>query len=94
MANEAERSAHGGAGTDCPSNERNENTRVNRTTVEPEPFVGIREAASFLGKPSSWLYNRAERLGIPRYRVGQQLRFRLSELAEWVTETGKLGGER
>ena len=55
-----------------------------------EPFVGTEEVAAFLGKPPSWIYNRAERLGIPRYRVGLQYRYRLSEVAAWV-EQGRLG---
>ena len=59
-------------------------------TASVEPFVGTEEVAAFLGKPPSWIYNRAERLGIPRYRVGLQYRFRLSEVAAWV-ERGRLG---
>lgn len=55
-----------------------------------EPFVGTEEVAAFLGKPPSWLYNRAERLGIPRYRVGLHYRYRLSEVAAWVGRS-KLG---
>jgi predicted DNA-binding transcriptional regulator AlpA len=58
-----------------------------------EPFVGTEEVAAFLGKPASWLYNRAERLGVPRYRVGLHYRYRLSEVAEWVAE-GREGGDR
>ena len=50
----------------------------------PESFVGTEDVAAFLGKPPSWLYNRAERLGIPRYRVGNQYRYRLTEVAQWV----------
>jgi len=61
---------------------------------QTEPFVSTEDVAAFLGKPPSWLYNRADRLNIPRYRVGQQLRYRLSEVAQWVEETGRLGGER
>ncbi len=61
------------------------------TAITPiEPFVGTEEVAAFLGKPPSWIYNRAERLGIPRYRVGLQFRYRLSEVAAWV-ERGRLG---
>jgi excisionase family DNA binding protein len=56
-----------------------------------EPFVGTEEVCEFLGKPRSWLYNRAERIGIPRYRVGLQYRYRLSEVVAWV-EQGRLDG--
>ena len=60
------------------------------TTIEP--FVSTEEVCEFLGKPASWLYNRAERLGVPRYRVGLQYRYRLSEVAAWVERT-RQGGE-
>lgn len=50
----------------------------------PEPFVTTEQVADFLGKPRSWVYNNAARLGIPRHALGRQWRFRLSEVAEWV----------
>jgi predicted DNA-binding transcriptional regulator AlpA len=53
-----------------------------------EGFVGTEEVAAFLGKPASWLYNRAEALNIPRYKIGLQYRYRLSEVAEWVVRNG------
>ena len=49
-----------------------------------ERFVTVEETAEYLGKPPSWIYNNAERLRLPRYRVGNQWRFRLSEVDEWV----------
>ena len=56
--------------------------------VSTEAFVTTEDVAAFLGKPPSWLYNRADRLGIPRYRVGQQYRYRISEVAAWVQGSG------
>lgn len=50
----------------------------------PEPFVDTAAVAEFLGKPRSWIHNNAARLGIPRRRVGNHWRFRLSEVAAWV----------
>ena len=49
-----------------------------------ERFVTTDEAAEYLHKPTSWLHNNAGRLRIPRYKVGNQWRYRLSEIAEWV----------
>ena len=49
-----------------------------------EKFVTTDEAAEYLHKPTSWLHNNAGRLRIPRYKVGNQWRYRLSEIAEWV----------
>ena len=56
-----------------------------------EPFVGTEEVAAFLGKPPSWLYNRAERIGLPRYLVGRHYRYRISEVATFIEQT-RLGG--
>lgn len=53
-----------------------------------EPFVTTEEAAEFLGKPKSWIHNNAARLGMPRRRLGNQWRFRLSEISEWVEQAG------
>jgi excisionase family DNA binding protein len=53
-----------------------------------EPFVGTEEVASLLGKPPSFIYNNAERLGLPRYKVGRVFRYRLSEIAAWVERQG------
>ncbi|MER7071021.1 helix-turn-helix domain-containing protein [Terrabacter sp. NPDC000476] len=65
-------------------------------TAASEAFVTTEEVANFLGKPSSWLYNNAHKLHVPRYRVGTQLRYRLSEVAAWVEQTGRIeqGGRR
>ena len=50
----------------------------------PEPYVTTQEAAAFLNKPVSWLYHEAEEQGIPRYKVGNQWRYKRSELDSWV----------
>ena len=42
------------------------------------------EVADYLNKPATWLYNNAGRLGIPRYRIGNHYRYRMSEVAAWV----------
>ncbi|RZS89880.1 AlpA family transcriptional regulator [Motilibacter rhizosphaerae] len=51
-----------------------------------EPFVSPAAVGEHIGKPVSWIYNNAERLGIPRYRLGKQLRFRLSEVDAWLAQ--------
>ncbi|WP_169309981.1 helix-turn-helix domain-containing protein [Aeromicrobium marinum] len=53
-------------------------------TTIAEPFCDTEEAAAFLHKPPSWVYANAGRLRIPRYKVGNHWRYRLSELASWV----------
>ncbi len=53
-------------------------------TGAAEPLVGTGEVAAKLGKPASWVYSQAARLGIPRYKIGQQYRYKLSEVDAWL----------
>jgi hypothetical protein len=55
-----------------------------RLVSTTEPFVTTERVADFIGKPQSWIHNNAGRVGLPRYRVGKQYRYRLSEVATWV----------
>lgn len=41
------------------------------------------DAAKLIGKSSHWLYVNAERLQIPRYRIGGRWVYFETELAEW-----------
>ena len=56
--------------------------------VEPdfvEPMVDARAAHEALCIPLQWLNNKAQRRarGVPAYRIGHLIRFRLSELEQW-----------
>ncbi|GAA4361973.1 helix-turn-helix domain-containing protein [Angustibacter luteus] len=64
------------------------------TSKLPEPFVSTREAARFLDKPPSWLHNCAARSGVPRYKIGKQYRYRLSELERWLNEDAASAAHR
>lgn len=57
-------------------------------SVVRERFVGIDEVATHMGKPVSWIYNNAERLDLPRYRIGNHWRYRLSEVDDWILAGG------
>ena len=50
-----------------------------------EPFVDAREAAYTMNLPMYYLTNAAQRnkLGIPYYRIGRMVRFKLSEISAW-----------
>lgn len=54
------------------------------TKLTTEPWVTTEHVAEFLAKPESWVYNNAARVGIPRYKIGNQYRYRLSEVSAWV----------
>jgi hypothetical protein len=63
-------------------------TKIRKATTL-EAFVSTEDVAAFLGKPLSWVFNNAGPLGIPRYKIGNHYRYRLSEVAKWVTEQGR-----
>jgi len=53
-----------------------------------ERLVDAREAAHCLNLPMYWLTHSRERqrLSLPHYRVGKLLRFKLSELEDWIAD--------
>lgn len=42
------------------------------------------DAADYLATSPAYLRNNCKRLGIPGYKIGNQLRFRRSELDAWL----------
>lgn len=57
-------------------------------STQVETFATTEDVAEFLSKPRSWVHDNAARLGLPRYKVGNQYRYRLSEVAKWVETRG------
>ncbi len=51
-----------------------------------ETWMTTEEIAAHLRKPVTWIYNNADRMGLPRHRLGRQYRYRLSEVDAWVHE--------
>ena len=52
-----------------------------------ETLINTQEAGLYMGKSPAWLRANCQRLGIPSYKVGRQLRFRQSELDLWLERT-------
>lgn len=52
--------------------------------MEHERLVGLKEAADFLGRKPSWLYNRTRTGKIAFYKTGKYCMFKISELMEWL----------
>ena len=52
--------------------------------VPRERWATQGETAEHMGKPVSWLHHEAAALGIPRYKIGNQWRYRLSEVDQWI----------
>lgn len=55
-------------------------------TAVDSPWLTLPEAAAYLSKPASWMYDNAQRLGIPHTRLGREYRFRIDLLDEWLTK--------
>lgn len=53
-----------------------------------ERWVGVEEVASHLGVANDSVYRWVDKRGLPAYRVGRLLRFKLSEVDQWVQEGG------
>lgn len=53
-------------------------------TTTTERYATTEEVAVFLNKPVSWLHHNAAARGIPRARLGNQWRYRISEVVAWV----------
>lgn len=50
----------------------------------PEPWVGVKEAAEFLGCRDRRVYDLVEQQRIPCRHEGRFVKFRLSELNSWL----------
>lgn len=59
-----------------------------RTSREPERWIGVEEAAAHLGCPRSRIYRLVSRRAIPYQKDGNRLLFRRSLLDEWVQQGG------
>jgi len=56
--------------------------------VAKEHWVNIEEVASHLGVTKDSIYRWVEKKRFPAHRVGRLLRFKLSEVDEWVKRGG------
>jgi len=54
------------------------------TETQLSGFLKIQEIASYLGIKVSTIYALVERRGIPHYKVGRLVRFKKTEVDEWM----------
>lgn len=50
----------------------------------PERLIDAKELAAVLGVRPQWVYARVDAGELPGYRLGHYLRFRLSEVEDWL----------
>lgn len=55
------------------------------------PLVGVKEAATALGVPESWLAARARNGEAPCRKLGKYTRYDVAELRAWVDATASAG---
>ena len=49
-----------------------------------EPFIDVDDLAKFLKMKKQTAYHIVATLNVPHYRVGRLIRFKLSEIEEWM----------
>lgn len=54
--------------------------------AQGERWLTTEEIADHLGCPRSWIFNNAEKLGMPRARLGSTYRYRASEVDAWLCQ--------
>jgi excisionase family DNA binding protein len=59
--------------------------------TQRERWMKTEEAAEYLSVSTSYLYNRGSEIGIPRVKLGNGYRYRISDLDDWML--GKINAE-
>lgn len=54
-----------------------------------EPFIDVDDLAKFLKIKKQTAYHIIATLDIPHYRFGRLIRFKLSQVEEWMEETNR-----
>ena len=47
-------------------------------------WMTLKEAAAHLNVSTSYLYQKGDSVGVPRYKIGNKFRYKLTELDNWV----------
>ena len=54
--------------------------------MQQEPFIDVDDLAKFLKMKKQTAYHIVATLNIPHYRVGRLIRFKLSEVEDWMNK--------
>lgn len=57
---------------------------MSKQTTTLERYINLEAAAEYLATNKGWIYSNHKQLGIPVYYLGRNLRFKISELDNWV----------
>lgn len=56
--------------------------------TQSERWITLKEAAAHLNVSRSWLYQKGEKAGVPRARIGSKYRYKASDLDAWMNSQG------
>ena len=62
--------------------------KSSKNRSDQDVFLGVEEAATFLGIAKATLYGKCSKLLVPHFKQGKKLYFRQSELAKYL-QSGK-----
>ena len=52
-------------------------------------WITLKVAAAHLNVSTSYLYQKGDSVGVPRYKIGNKFRYKLSDLDTWVQSQGR-----
>jgi excisionase family DNA binding protein len=52
--------------------------------TQSERWITLKEAAAHLNVSQSWLYQKGQKAGVPRARIGNKYRYQVSQLDAWM----------
>ena len=52
-------------------------------------WITLKEAAAHLNVSTSYLYQKGDSVGVPRYKIGNKFRYKISDLDTWVQSQGR-----
>ena len=56
-------------------------------------LIGIKEMATRLDVPVSWLYSRTRTNEIPHLKIGKYIKFDAEKVMRWILEQNEIGRE-
>ena len=55
-----------------------------KKSTQPKGWLNLKEAAHYISKPESWMYENIQKYGIPHAKLGVQYRFQTAQLDSWM----------
>jgi excisionase family DNA binding protein len=56
-----------------------------------ESWISLQDAARHLNVSPSWLYQKGQKAGVPRARIGNKYRYQVSQLDAWMNSQSGAG---